>query len=88
MSDPSASLYNLRAYLAKTLDNIEDSTRGWSLSDVRTFITDALDLDDEDEHEALSGNGRTADYDANEAAEGRFYSTPERPVGAESEQGR
>jgi hypothetical protein len=43
-----SSLYDLRAYLAKTLSNIEGTNHPWSVVDVRAFIQDALALEDED----------------------------------------
>ncbi|WP_199182503.1 hypothetical protein [Cryobacterium sp. Y11] len=48
----TARLYDVRAYLEKTLDNIEDSAQGWTASDVRTFIRDALELAVENEPES------------------------------------
>lgn len=42
------ALYNLRAYLAKTADNIAGTDHPWAVTDVQAFITDALTLEDDD----------------------------------------
>ena len=44
-TDVQGQLNGLRMYLDRTLDNIENETRGWSIADVRAFITEALGLD-------------------------------------------
>lgn len=40
-------LYTLRAYLAKTLDNVEGTERPWTITDVSAFINDALTLEED-----------------------------------------
>ena len=41
-SNAAATLYDVRAYLAKTLDNFEDDDEGLTGSEVREFIRDCL----------------------------------------------